>query len=721
MRRLGHIGIFLLLFFVRSSSVHAAELISTPNLDVTVKYSAPNASFSSGPSLDALYDGGTSVPNTPSEVQESLFRFDLQPIPKGQYVLSAKLKLTPYGSSIYGYADIRLRRILSTWSANTTWNTRPTYASYSEANLEVTNNNFPSEIDVTQLVKDWYDNVIPNNGILMRPFGDGTYTKHGVYTAGDAHASSMEGPNPPKLIVEYGPNPPPTPSPTPRFSTSPNSSPSSSSFGTSANNPDFTTGSSGSTNGEIDGSALTNVSLEKKIDSCIPEIHDQKIVIEPSEATVSFSTTDKTIVKLYYYSSSRTSPLNKKDTKAQNFTKDSLVVSDAVPTINHVLLLTPLESLKKYFYTLASDTFQDCEHDFSTTAYSAADILARARSSNAPIDAIGRKKRPSQKNSIDEFNKAVVRISKAFVSLLTHGKPVETAAYFSFLSLFIILFSYGSSTFSFLKKIYGHILSPKSLVVIKSKHKKTKGTWGKVISSDSMMGIPGVTLYLQNIDTRQIIERTNSDSDGYYGFASQSGSYKLTPRHAVYTFPSTIMPLSYEGEAINIENTTGIVHLDIPMDPAELTNKRLQSFQSFVMKMEGLRPFVLAFAMIMALLALIRQPYLLDLFSFLICLGLLVREILHRWESVFTLSVKDETKPIGCAILRFYNRYNRPVLRLVANNQGIAFGALSTGQYSVTLTVIEKGTIVRNSTRIIKVKRSLLRQTIVMDVGKIEK
>lgn len=200
--------IFSLIALLSFPSVtQAATLTLEPSLDATVKLSAPDTSFGAGPSLDAYYESGTDPTRVPGEVQEALIKFDLSSVPSNKYITSALLVLHSYGTTTFGYGDIRFRANINTWDNSVTWNTRPGYVAESSANLEVTNNEFPDPVTLTGLVRGWYSKQIPNYGMTMRAFGDGDYSS-GLFTGSDAHASSKEGGSPPQLIITYSDTPP---------------------------------------------------------------------------------------------------------------------------------------------------------------------------------------------------------------------------------------------------------------------------------------------------------------------------------------------------------------------------------------------------------------------------------------------------------------------------------------------------------------------------------
>ncbi|HVO26807.1 MAG TPA: DNRLRE domain-containing protein [Candidatus Margulisiibacteriota bacterium] len=135
--------------------------------DAYTKSTAPNSNFGAATSLLVL---GPPVSTT---VENVYLQFDLSTLPAGTTGNDiAKATLTVGVNKITHAGAVDVVRITSAWTeAGVTAARAPSLGAPPEATLSVTaadKNDFRA-IDVTQLVKDWLDTVLPNNGLALVP------------------------------------------------------------------------------------------------------------------------------------------------------------------------------------------------------------------------------------------------------------------------------------------------------------------------------------------------------------------------------------------------------------------------------------------------------------------------------------------------------------------------------------------------------------------------
>jgi uncharacterized protein YjdB len=96
----------------------------------------------------------------------SLLRFDVSQLPAG--VTSAKIQLFCYDDGDgYPNVSMHLDRVTEPWDEETGWHTQPSFEF--EGNLSKPVDGFWSEIDITEMYKNWKTGVYPNYGIQLRP------------------------------------------------------------------------------------------------------------------------------------------------------------------------------------------------------------------------------------------------------------------------------------------------------------------------------------------------------------------------------------------------------------------------------------------------------------------------------------------------------------------------------------------------------------------------
>ena len=127
-----------------------------------------------------------SVPSSstnPSSTSLALLKFDLASIPAGATISKASLKLWGLNASLSDAVVIQVNQITQDWTDSITWNTNSDIQSHLKKLLGKSlnpneNNSFPTAITIddsmttdgmllTDLVKDWYSQKQPNQGLLL--------------------------------------------------------------------------------------------------------------------------------------------------------------------------------------------------------------------------------------------------------------------------------------------------------------------------------------------------------------------------------------------------------------------------------------------------------------------------------------------------------------------------------------------------------------------------
>jgi len=138
------------------------------------------------------------------DIYRSLVQFDLcnlcKLIPITCDIEEAILELTIYRNEIScGSIDLKVFHLLNTWDEITvTWNNQPPVPATPDAIIPI-NAGFLGTIsvDITDLVRDWHNGSIPNNGILLK--GDETQNNLVGFFSKDSDNSSFW----PKLHVKF--------------------------------------------------------------------------------------------------------------------------------------------------------------------------------------------------------------------------------------------------------------------------------------------------------------------------------------------------------------------------------------------------------------------------------------------------------------------------------------------------------------------------------------
>lgn len=164
----------------------------TPIKDAYISEYYPNQNFGGVP---YLYISQYEMRN---DDYRSLLQFSLRSIPSGRRIVRARLLLTIYRNEIPAGTriNVSLRRIVSPWREfGVTWNNQP--ASRFVSAFSVSSAQSPGSvigINVSSLVRRWYNGSIANRGIVLRG-NESRDSLLGFY--------SGESGSPPRLIVTY--------------------------------------------------------------------------------------------------------------------------------------------------------------------------------------------------------------------------------------------------------------------------------------------------------------------------------------------------------------------------------------------------------------------------------------------------------------------------------------------------------------------------------------
>nr|WP_243182993.1 DNRLRE domain-containing protein [Anaerosolibacter carboniphilus] len=165
----------------------------TPIDATIVSQLQPNQNF--GPQ-ENLFVGRTVTPN---DVYRSLLKFDLSAIPPASIITNATLRLLFFQKITPGIQPLTGFRLLSDFSQDTvTWNTQPPAGEpvlETPLNSDLVGNYI--YLDVTPLVRIWYNGFFSNNGILLTTFENQT-SLMGFKGYDDGIVANW-----PTLIVEY--------------------------------------------------------------------------------------------------------------------------------------------------------------------------------------------------------------------------------------------------------------------------------------------------------------------------------------------------------------------------------------------------------------------------------------------------------------------------------------------------------------------------------------
>jgi hypothetical protein len=217
--------------------------------------------------------------------------------------------------------------------------------------------------------------------------------------------------------------------------------------------------------------------------------------------------------------------------------------------------------------------------------------------------------------------------------------------------------------------------------------KKGAKKWGKVGSSVSLKGIPGVSVALYDVKNyNRIVDRTLTDNQGEYGFLAEPGVYKIAVSHPKFHFPSKFLGDGYRGESIEL-SSDGVVDKNIMLDPNPLPSRFIGAKDTLIYLSETLRRPMLILGVMFTLYNLSHGISLVQGFYVAYYFALVVMEVVHVKESHNVLTATDsEGNPVGFAVLRIIDKEGKMVFSKATTSHGKALVRVPQGIY--TLEVI---------------------------------
>lgn len=215
---------------LRHGSLASTTFDSTADACILEGYPTENAG--STPDMWAGYD---ELLDPDGEIVRSLVMFDLSTIPSGSTINSATFEAYLVGWYDYPdhYRDVAVHRITGTWSeGNVTWNNKPDYSeSYDSVSIKAEEDWDWYSWDVTDLVQEWINGTHSNQGIMLRgPEQSGADSAWRSF-------STREGPNPPRLVIDFTPPTVATATSTPTDTSTPTATPTETSTPTVTHTP----------------------------------------------------------------------------------------------------------------------------------------------------------------------------------------------------------------------------------------------------------------------------------------------------------------------------------------------------------------------------------------------------------------------------------------------------------------------------------------------------
>ena len=171
--------------------------------DATVMQGYASQDF--GDTID-MWAGYDDLLNPDGKIVRSLVKFNIASLPANQVVTKATLRVHLVETWDFPNTSrmITTYRITGSWLENgVNWNNKPGFGQ-SYGSKSIRNDDFTwHEFDVTNLVKDWYNDTFTNHGIMLRgPEISGANSSWRSF-------STREGSFRPELIIEYAASTPP--------------------------------------------------------------------------------------------------------------------------------------------------------------------------------------------------------------------------------------------------------------------------------------------------------------------------------------------------------------------------------------------------------------------------------------------------------------------------------------------------------------------------------
>ena len=200
-------------------------VVVAPNETTYLNWSltyAPEETLTLQPNADAgrdayVYDidPDTNAPDTlgipagarAAGVYRAYLQFSLSALPDDAVILGARLSLYHWYSVPEHQASIGIYNVSEPWTENgITWNNQPNFATEAEYAITVpavVSNAFLNWY-ITDLVRDWWENVLPNHGVMLKSTDESSWEGWKSFWSSDYPTADQR----PKLIITYyDPNP----------------------------------------------------------------------------------------------------------------------------------------------------------------------------------------------------------------------------------------------------------------------------------------------------------------------------------------------------------------------------------------------------------------------------------------------------------------------------------------------------------------------------------
>ncbi len=461
-----------------------------------------------------------------------------------------------------------------------------------------------------------------------------------------------------------------------------------------------------STSSAAPGTTPSATPLITKIVSCTQTVSNMEIVALESEATVTFTSTNTTKGKLYFYAASKATPAGAADTKAANYTQGSQLVEETVATKNHTLHLTGLTPTTTYFFTLLSGTTQDCEHSFTTAT----------PPTPVPIAAVTQVPTPSP--SEEPCTQDCQPPRKTFLGFLTNNRGLTAQDTGALVAGISALATLGLGLSQAVSTTAQAFLNLPSYLRYLLPWKKKKTPWGKVISADTSLPVPASQVLLYDTEHyNRVIDRSVTDKEGRFGFYIEPGSYGLKVSRAGFTFPSSITKNGYHGEPIHHKDAK-IVQFDVPIDPTTPRSLAWFSFERLVTLLQIVRIPILVLGSIFTILNYFGgiTPLLGIMTIYYLYLWYLEYQRRNYGSHLLTLH-NENNKPLAFAVVRLKSKNGAAMITKTTNSQGKTYILVEKGDYTLSITPPSGTTAQKGLEQTLKLPRGILTRPLIITLG----
>lgn len=118
---------------------------------------------------------------TPNCICRILFKFPITSLPEDAMIIEATFNITSFSNNIATLPKkITPYALIENWSVDTVnWNNQPLFNEEIRGESAAAGRGIENEFDITSIVRKWYDNQIPNHGIILKSdeIKDNTYAR----------------------------------------------------------------------------------------------------------------------------------------------------------------------------------------------------------------------------------------------------------------------------------------------------------------------------------------------------------------------------------------------------------------------------------------------------------------------------------------------------------------------------------------------------------------